>query len=137
MLCLRSAEESSLFFTLIILYCQLKLVLAAYSMRIINPRGPHAKVMIQDKKPWQDPLLCAIGTSASMQKKMTTFLHAGVTVNNLPWCTQQKSFFSGLLHRFDLWLLTQSQRHQPPPLPLFFDYVSLSVFRTCLVPPRD
>lgn len=34
MLSLRSAQESSLFFPLIILYCQLRLVLAAYSLHM-------------------------------------------------------------------------------------------------------
>jgi len=44
MLSLRSAQESSLFFPLIILYCQLRLVLAAYSLLIVNSVDPHWKL---------------------------------------------------------------------------------------------
>lgn len=49
MLSLRSAQESSLFFPLIISYCQLRLVLAAYSLLIVNSVGPHSKFTIQHK----------------------------------------------------------------------------------------
>lgn len=44
MLSLRSAQESSLFFPLIISYCQLRLVLAAYSLLIVNSVSPHSKL---------------------------------------------------------------------------------------------
>lgn len=44
MLSLRSAQESSPFFPLIISYCQLRLVLAAYSLLIVNSVGPHSKL---------------------------------------------------------------------------------------------
>lgn len=38
----RSAEESGLPFLLIILYCQLKRVLAADSVLIVSPPSPHS-----------------------------------------------------------------------------------------------
>lgn len=91
-LCLRSAEESSLFFPLIILYCQLKLVLAAYSMLIINPSGPTCKRQKKKSLGRTPCYVCAIGPGASMQNKITTFLHADIIVYNFPWGTHQQSF---------------------------------------------
>ena len=41
---LRSAQESCLFFPLIISYCQLRLVVAAYSLLFVNSVGPHSKL---------------------------------------------------------------------------------------------
>lgn len=44
MLSLRSTQESSLFFPVIISYCQLRLVLAAHSLLIVNSVDPHSEL---------------------------------------------------------------------------------------------
>lgn len=44
MLSLRSAQESSLFFPVIISYCQLRLVLAAHSLLIVISVDPYSEL---------------------------------------------------------------------------------------------
>lgn len=44
MLSLRSAQESSLFFPVIISYCQLRFVLAAHSLLIVNSVDPYSEL---------------------------------------------------------------------------------------------
>ena len=128
---LRSAQESSLFFSLIISYCQLKLVLAAYGLLIVNSVGPHLG------------FLYSTGTEATVEsfvicnhyqcqytKEKLTFLH-NTTQQQLPLVGCFIILICGCYQS------QHTHRHQPPPLPLFFDRVSLSVSRPCLVPPRD
>lgn len=71
MLSLRSAQESSLFFPVIISYCQLRLVLAAHSLLIVNSVDPYSELKGKTGRRHDRITFC----NASIQKAIFLFLN--------------------------------------------------------------
>lgn len=112
----RSAKKSGVPFLLIILYCQLKRVLAADSMLIVRPPSPHSLCKTKAKAMSWPPLLCCVSNGASMQKGTASSFQ--VSLYHIPFNTPSLVFHIEMSNSSTFLL-------------------SLYVFQTCVVPPRD
>lgn len=117
---LRNPAFSSLWLSLIVSYSLFWL----HALCLLSTQWAH----IQNHDTWARGHGWVTCFSACMQKKMTTFPH--ITVHSLTWCHSAVVTFSGMLHHFDLWLLTQSAHRDTGLL----HFPSSSTASLCLSP---